>query len=316
MRSSWCFPTTPALLALNPLDLKYSYIHFGFEIFASICYPFPIGAIFCGVLARLPSSPAQFTGDFALIMNEQAAFARRLGTARSVFPGTGFGLVLLLCLAVISGCSGGGDRRESGPGDQKSLAQNQAAPVPPVAAPQPPPAAATPAPVAAPPQVKPAVAKARPAGEVRASLGLSPEEFRQRFNKNSEREKSKLRLGKIKLSPGAEQDTFRHVFNDNLNLAGKVGKDDGSLREVTVAGVLNGSLAAAVDVNTGMASVVTALSQELSPAERGEVLNTLGINNKCADIYSLDKRVTKKGITYWVKSSRKDGIRLGVTCAG
>lgn len=231
-------------------------------------------------------------------MAEKEAFGHRMRQKEKTSSVKYLGAAALLLALAVSGCSGGGEKSTAGKTEQKPVAQENVAPAT-VAAPPP---AATAPPVKETPPAKP----------VDLSLRIPPEEFRLRFNKYSELAKSKLRINKLAVLAGAEHDTFKHVFNDNLYLTGKVNKGDGFVVELDLAGVLNGSLATTVDLNQGIGSIVTAVSPGLSLNERNGVLNALGINNDKADIYNLDRKVNKNGFTYWTRSSRKAGLLFGV----
>jgi hypothetical protein len=218
------------------------------------------------------------------------------------------GAALLYALLALVGCSGGGEKSTAEKTAPKTAPQATVAPAPVAPAPVVPAKVATPPPAAKVPEVKEVAPQAV---QPPPSLGMSPEEFRLRFNKTSEQVKSKLRIRRLNIEPGQVQDSFKNVFNENLYLTGVVNKEDGSLAEVNFAGVLNGSLATTVDINVSFGTIITAFSPKLSLDERDAVLYALGITNKDIDIYSLDKRVTKNGICYWVKTSKKSGIRFG-----
>lgn len=161
----------------------------------------------------------------------------------------------------------------------------------------------------------PEVQVAKPVVQPPPSLGVSFNEFGQRFNKNSERIKSKLRIRNFTITSGPTQDAYKHVFNENLYLVGKVNRADGSLAEINLFGVLNGSLPTAVDLNQGIGSIITAFIPGLSPEGREAILNSLGINKITSGIYNLNEQVTRNDVTYWVQSSRKEGLHFGVRSA-
>jgi hypothetical protein len=215
------------------------------------------------------------------------------------------GAAVLLALVAL-GCSGGGEKNTDGKTEQKSVVQETAVQETVV-----PSAVATTPSVTTMPEAK----QTQPAKQLSPSLGMTPEEFRLRFNKTSELEKSKLRIKKLKIESGSDHNSFKNIFNENLYLSGEVNREDGLLAEINFAGVLNGSLSTTVDLNVSFGTIITAFSPKLSPDERDAVLYALGITNKNADVYSLDKKVTRNGITYWVKSSRAAGIRFGARSA-
>lgn len=239
-------------------------------------------------------------------MNEMGRFDYSLKPEAKTIRGKYLGVALLLLAFGAFGCSDSGEKSagktEPRPAAPAPVAEKTVAQAP----------VATPAPEVK----KPEARKAPQAEQPVPSLGITPEEFRLRFNKTSELVKSKLRIKKIMIEAGNNQDNFKHFFNENLQLTGQVNKGNGLLAEVNFAGVLNGSLATTVDINVSFGTIITAFSPGLSPDGRDSVLYDLGITNNNVDIYSLDKTVTKNGITYWVKSTRKTGIRFGARSAG
>ncbi len=238
-------------------------------------------------------------------MNDMRRFDYSLESEEATAWGKSLGVAFLLLVLGAFGCSDSSDKTagkiEQKPAAQAPAAENTIAPA----------TVAIPA-----PEVKnPVVKKAPQAEQPIPSLGITPEEFRLRFNKTSELAKSKLRVKKLQIEAGDKQNSFKNVFSENLYLTGQVNKGDGLLAEVTFAGVLNGSLATTVDINVSFGTIITAFSPGLSLDGRDSVLYALGITNNNVDIYTLDKTVTKNGITYWVKSSRKTGIRFGARSA-
>lgn len=224
------------------------------------------------------------------------------------------GVAALLIAFVALWYGGGGEKNKAGKTDQKTVPQESGSPAAIVKETVAPTTLAPPPPTVAVKKI-PEAQQARLAEQPPPSLGMTPEEFRLRFNKTSELVKSKLRIKKLNMVAGSSHNTFRHVFNENLYLTGEVNKSDGSLAEVNFAGILNGSLATTVDLNVSFGTIITAFSPKLSLGERDAILYDLGISNRDADIYTLNKGITKNGITYWVKSSRASGIRFGARSA-
>lgn len=239
-------------------------------------------------------------------MTDKEAFDYSIKPLEKTIWGKYLGMAALLIALMALGCSGGGEKSPAGKTEQKTMAQDTVGKETVT-----PPTIATPPPATQLPESR----ETSPVRQPRPSLGMTPEEFRLRFNKTSELVKSKLRIKKLKIEAGAKHDTFKHIFNENLYLTGEVNKENGLLAEVNFFGVLNGSLSATVDLNVSFGTIITAFSPKLSLNERDAVLYALGITNKNADIYTLDKKVTQNGITYWVKSTRKAGIRFGARSA-
>ena len=229
-------------------------------------------------------------------MAAKEAFAHWSKQGKKVTLAKCFGVAALVIALVTFGCNGGGEKTDPGKQEPKTVGQETTAPqknaIPPALVK---------------PLSAPAIKEEQPVKPANISLGVTINEFCLRFNKNSEQVKSKLRIKKLQIGAGGAQNTFRYNFNENLYLAGKLNKADGSVEEITLAGVLNGSLATTVDLNMSIGMIITALNPELSQERRNTVLNALGINNDQADIYNLDKKVTRNGITYLTKSSFEKG---------
>lgn len=244
------------------------------------------------------------------------AFERLAKVEGKVALGKYVGLGALLFVVLALGCSGGGEK----PKADKS--EPQTAPISPAPTKNPEANGAQPAKQAgATPVISPAERRASEEKEAQQaqqpppSLGITINEFCQRFNKNSEHVKSKLRIMNLTVAPGEAQNSVKHIFNENLYLTGKVNNADGSVVEVCLVGVLNGSLATAVDLNLGIGTIISAVAPDQSPEMRDSLLDVLGINKITSGIYNLENQVTKNGRTYWVKSSRKAGLRFGVRSA-
>lgn len=238
----------------------------------------------------------------------------RKSTHKTIW-GKWLGGAALFLVIVALGCSGGEEKSKVGKTEAKTAATAPTATETPVApetlnASQPNPVATT-----APGSQAPGANVAGEPERAPASLGMSSNEFGRRFNQRSEQVKSKLRIHGLKIAVGAGQNSFQQVFNENLYLTGKVNKADGSVAEINLVGVLNGSLATTVDLNLGIGTIITAVDPGQSQEGRDSVLNLLGINKITSGIYNLEKQVTRNGVIYWVKSSRKAGLHFGVKSA-
>jgi len=249
-------------------------------------------------------------------MTELDAVGQGVESTAKVNWGGFLGVLVLLLTLLTFGCSGGGDKEHVGKSDQKTVAPNTAAnSVAPLKSEfgttNPTASSSTTGATITPVKTAPGTMATPPP----ASLGLPLNEFCRRFNTNSEHVKSKLRIKNLEIVAGTVQDSFKHVFNENLYITGKVNKVDGAVAEITLDGVLNGSLATTVDLNLSIGSIVTAFAPSLSPEGRDGMLNALGININNSDIYNLNKKVTKGDIVYWTKSSRKTGLRFGARSA-
>jgi len=67
-----------------------------------------------------------------------------------------------------------------------------------------------------------------------ATLGISPEEFRQRFNDVIGKVDDSYKSGKFEVSEGSVNDTFNQAFGTNVAMVGTISKQNSELKSLTL----------------------------------------------------------------------------------
>lgn len=153
------------------------------------------------------------------------------------------------------------------------------------------------------------------ADEVPGSLGMTPEKFRQEFNRAAKELEFPYSINKINIQNGSAQDVFQYMFTDHLGLTASVNKKDGTVRDMLVMGQGDGSLQSGVDIILAMGVLIETTNPNLSPTERGNILKDLGIIGDNVDVSDLDGKTIRNGIKYTVTSSPQLGIMLSASDA-
>lgn len=146
------------------------------------------------------------------------------------------------------------------------------------------------------------------ADEVPGSLGMTPEKFKQEFNRAAKELEFPYRINKITVKNGSVQDVFQYMFTDHLGLTASVNKKDGTVRDVLILGQGDGSLKSGVDIILAMGVLIETTNPDLSPTERGNILNDLGVMGDNVDVNNLDGKTIRNGIKYTITSSPQLGI--------
>lgn len=148
--------------------------------------------------------------------------------------------------------------------------------------------------------------------KIPGTLGFTPEEFRDRFNKSAKEMSTDFKITDLKVKPGEVQDVFQYMLTKNLVITGAVNKLDGSVREVMILGSGDGTIDSGIDIIMSMAVLIDSVNPELSAEERGRILRELGIFGDNVDVNKLNGNTVRNGKEYWVSSSKELGIMFGV----
>lgn len=144
------------------------------------------------------------------------------------------------------------------------------------------------------------------------SIGLKPDEFKDRFNQAATEFDSDLRITDLNVDEGSVQDTFQYMLTSHLGLIGSINKQDGSIRSVTILGQGDGTAQSGLNIITSMGILIAAVNPEISPNKRGDILRELKIVGDNVDILNLDSETVCNGKKYFVNSSKEIGIMFGV----
>jgi flagellar motor protein MotB len=150
------------------------------------------------------------------------------------------------------------------------------------------------------------------AKKIPGTLGMTPTQFMVAFNESAEEFDSTLRIKNIKLEVGSLQNSFQHMFTENLGVIGTVNKQDNSVRDVLILGSGNGLASSGMDIFIAMGILIAATNPELAPDERGDILRDLGLMDENTDILNIDASTIRNGIRYNISGSEQIGIMFSV----
>lgn len=166
---------------------------------------------------------------------------------------------------------------------------------------------------AAPPEV--AKKEVQPA-KVEASLGMTPEQFRQAFNKQLKTLKiDTIRpLAEFDIEKGETQDIFQVMFSTDVGMTGIVNKE-GFLRElVFIVGGTDNTENATLDmiILTGISSQIFTPQTNISP----DILDLMTQALKDLDVADNMHKKTIGHIEYFATANRVTGLWVGISPAG
>lgn len=139
-------------------------------------------------------------------------------------------------------------------------------------------------------------------------IGMDVEGFRKAFNSAAKSSNIDMKLGEIKVEEGAVQDVFTHKISDYVALTGSVNKSDKSMREVTMVGAGDGSIESGTDMLLTVGLLIAATNPDLSPDERGSVLEDVGLLDENVDLKKINKSTERNGIKYTLKGTEELGV--------
>ncbi len=138
--------------------------------------------------------------------------------------------------------------------------------------------------------------------------------FTQRFNDYTLRNDLDMRIQQITITTG-DIPMFKYAFNEYIGLIGTLNKEDKSIAEVTVivAGEGDDAETRGIKILTVMSGIFTAINPDITPNERGKIIEKLGIlkSNALKDGYK--KEVEIKGVKYWITVSDALGLWFGAS---
>ena len=134
-------------------------------------------------------------------------------------------------------------------------------------------------------------------------LGITLEEFKERWNKTSE----VLKIDEIVI----QKDSFvRMLINKDLAFIGKIKGDNHDLYNIIFAGSSTNSLKDGVNIINSIVNLIKVVNnQEIDTELRDQMLKNLGITN-LKEKPEQNKSTTFNGLTYEFKLSQKEGAWL------
>lgn len=147
--------------------------------------------------------------------------------------------------------------------------------------------------------------------KVPGSLGITPKEFIDRWNQGLANVDSlPLKINNLKIDTGSVQDTFTYMFNDSHGLMGTVNKSDGTIRSIMILAsgkdLADSSKAAAVIISWGL--LIQTTNPDLTPDQRGAILQDLGILDTKAQLEGINKSVIRNNVKYNISQDDTTGL--------
>lgn len=133
------------------------------------------------------------------------------------------------------------------------------------------------------------------------NIGLTAEQFIERFNASSRSVNSPLIIGTPEISKGDVYDAFQYGFSDHLALVGTINKKDNSLREVNIIAQPSSNPSENMNIVLSFGTIIMTVSPELTPDGRNNIMRELGLLNANADLSKLNKSTTSGKIKYHVR---------------
>ncbi|WP_411349504.1 DUF2304 domain-containing protein [Paenibacillus sp. WLX2291] len=144
------------------------------------------------------------------------------------------------------------------------------------------------------------------------SIGMTATEFRKSFNEKSSGLGADLKISEVNVETGAVQNTFTHIFSDDLVLLGSVNKSDGSIREISLITQAKTS-SSAQDFLLTFGIIVLATNPDSGSNAAKIVGEQLGIFKDDVDFSTLDTSTVYNGIEYKMKAYEGMGLMLFVS---
>lgn len=139
------------------------------------------------------------------------------------------------------------------------------------------------------------------------SREATPEAFQTSWNAAATEAEEDLELPPVEIHSGEEQDTFEHLFSEDLGLLAAVERDRGTVSGVTIVGTPSEAIGA-TEMLISWGVLVWTLHPDFTAAERGEVLDNLGVTERGVDLYQLGATTSRDGVEYSVTGSEEHGV--------
>lgn len=143
------------------------------------------------------------------------------------------------------------------------------------------------------------------------SLGMTPDQFKNKFNQVSSDFGFDLRIGQMEIKDGQQQNSLKYFFNDRLGVIGGINKTDGSLRDVAILGQPSQSSTDNLRILACMGIVMAIVNPELTADQRGELMHDLGFKAD-ADLTKLDNHAIRGNRRYYSTYIKDVGFMVAV----
>lgn len=143
-----------------------------------------------------------------------------------------------------------------------------------------------------------------------ATLGMTTDELQSQWNSEiADLDTPELEMPPLQVEIGEAQDVFQHSFTGEVIMLGSARQASGEVRDVSIIGSPTTELSSA-QLLLSWGVLISTLSPELSPDERGDVMRELGILDDDVDFTSLEAQVVRGDVRYSIISSEFVGITL------
>ncbi|MDD4601720.1 hypothetical protein SDC9_06198 [bioreactor metagenome] len=110
------------------------------------------------------------------------------------------------------------------------------------------------------------------------NLGLTPAQFKERFNASAENFDNNLKIKTLNIMTGVAQDTFNVRLATHTSLLGTL-NDSGMLRSITIIGLGDGSIGSNSDTALAIGILVASFNPNLSLPECYQIIRDTGITD-------------------------------------
>lgn len=132
--------------------------------------------------------------------------------------------------------------------------------------------------------------------------------FKSRFNQFCAETDFSYRINNLRVEPGEVKNTFTYMFSQHIGLVGVVNKSDEALASITA---IYDRQEDAINFMLVMGATIYAINPELTPDDRGQILEDLGLMDENADLTNLSNNTIRNGVKYWINASDVTGIMFG-----
>lgn len=139
------------------------------------------------------------------------------------------------------------------------------------------------------------------------SLGYDLDGFAILFNIASQEFESSFQIDNLSVTDGEVQDVATIMLNDYIAMNLSINKEDKSVRDILMIGQGDGTAASGLDIMVTIGTIITATNPDLTPDERGDVLNELGLMDE-AGLSDEQQSAVRNGVKYTFESSDLIGI--------
>ncbi|MBW7474411.1 hypothetical protein K0T92_06610 [Paenibacillus oenotherae] len=158
------------------------------------------------------------------------------------------------------------------------------------------------------PAAKDAVVEKSDDKPIPGTIGMTAKEFQTAFNKASDEFGALYSIDNLKVETGPAQDTFKLQISDLIFMNGSINKKDGSVREVTIIGGVDGTPESVTDLMLSIGTLIAATNPSLEAKQRGAILKDVGLTDEATDFSDHKASTSINKIKYTLNSSTELGI--------